>query len=430
MESIAPLTFGQANAINVFQRVPPEYHAERNLVQLCRIPSTRTLAEVRDALRLLVERHEALRTRFDLTEGKRRQVVDPAGDLPVDVAQVTDEPDCVTAAVKRLMTRSFDLSGPPAWSGVVLLDRRGVPHHVAVCLHHVLVDLYGINQLQHELSALVGEDQQARQLVLERPALRPTDLAWEQRSPASQERHHRSLQHWSRVLAEAPPGPPPAELIPGRMDYCLRSAYMWRALQATVRRERVTSQSVLLALAALVAAKVSGTRTPVLGLIMSNRHNRRWREIVSNLAQEVLLPVPLDPSSQGFTEFVHTVQRRNVLCMRHAVFDPDELAEFLSARGVPTPAWDCQFNHVPSPGGDGRDLPADRVVRLETTYQIGPRLRIWTAAGDDLRVIVRSDPSLVPEPAVRRLLYWFRDELGRLAHGSSSVREMEARLDM
>jgi hypothetical protein len=427
----APLTFGQANAINAFQRLPPEYHAERNLIRLCRVPPVRTLAEVREVLRLLVERHEALRTRFDLTENRRQQIVDPAGEPAIDVVRTADEPDRVNAVVKQLQARSFDLGGQPNWSATVLLGERGVPHHVAMCLHHVLVDWHGINRLECDLTSLVGGDRQARQLVLDRPRLRPTDLAWEQRSPRSRERQQRSLEHWCRVLAEAAHNPSPAAQAPGRMDFYLRSEDMWRALQAALRRDQVTLQSVLLALAALAAAGVSGTRTPVLGLTVSNRHDRRWREIVSNLAQGVLLPVPLDPISQSFTDLIHIVHRQVMTCMRHAVFDPDELAAFLSTRGVPTPTCDCQFNHLPARPGVGRELPpADQVVRLDTRYQIGPRLRIWTIAGDDLQITLRSDPSLVPEPTARRILHWFRDEIGRLASRSSPVREMMARLDM
>jgi hypothetical protein len=382
-------------------------------------------------LRLLINRHEALRTRFDLTKGNRQQVVEPAGELALNVLRVPDEPNRVHAVVTQLRARSFDLQERPAWSMAVLLGERGVPHHVAMCLHHVLVDWYGINQLGYDFTTLAGGDRPARQVVLDRPSPQPTNLAREQRSPRSRQRQQRSLQHWYAVLAEAARGPAPAGQVPGRTDFYLRSKGMWLALQAALRRERVTPQSVLLALASLAAARISGTRIPVLNLTVSNRHDRRWRDIVSTLAQGVLLPVPLDPISQSFTTLVHTIHTRTLAAMRHAVFDPDELAAFLAARGVPTPGSDCQFNHLPTRPSDGREMPpADKVVQLETRYQIGPRLRIWTAAGDDLQITLRSDPSLVSEPAARRILHWFRDELGRLANQPTPVHEMMARLDI
>jgi hypothetical protein len=379
----------------------------------------------------LIERHESLRTRLDITECVRQQIIDQTGTFHVETYFSGDDPDQVSATLRPLQDRSFELSAHHGWSGAVLLNEQGVPHRFAICLHHVLVDWYGMNQLGLDFTALVGHDDPVRQNVLDRPRLRPSDLAVAQRSAQWRERRQRSLRHWGRVLDEIGPLRPPARPSPGRIDLYLRSPEMARALQVITRRYRVTAQSVLLALTALVVAAVSRTRLPVLNFTVSNRHDHEWREIVANLAQGMLLPVHLDPVGQSFTELTRDVQQRALTCMRHAFFDPDELTALLSEHGMSAPAADYQFNHLALPAVTSRNaLLENKVVKVEPQYRIGPRLRIWTVTSDVLQITLMSDPSLVPQPAARQILYWFQLELTRLAGEPSTVREMIYRLDL
>src|SRR5690606_40874601 len=382
-------------------------------------------AEILGNLLLLAERHETLRTRFDLIDGRRVQIVDPVGDLPIDEHLFSG--DDLHAVVSNQRDMRFSLDRQHGWRATLLLDEWGTPHHLVICLHHALVDWYGVDQLGREFMAVTGKDRASRRQFLERPILRPRDLAVAQRAPQWRERCQRSLRYWRRVLEEIGSPAPPSLQSTERVDFHLRSIRMWRSLQTAVQRFRISVQSLLLALMAVMVARVGDTRLPVLQLYVSNRHHQHWRPIVACLTQIVPLAVDLGDERQDVFELAQSVHRGALTCMLHGCFDPDEFASF-----APTlPVSDYQFNFVPqSSMANPLRVPLDRVTRVAPRYTYGPRLRVWAVAGDDLEVILRVDPSLVPEPAAHHVLHWFEDEICRLAEGPTRLSEMMARLGM
>ena len=60
------LTFGQLSAWRSRQRFTPEQLGRANIRQVWPLPEGVTAANVRDALEVLQERHEAMRTRYQL----------------------------------------------------------------------------------------------------------------------------------------------------------------------------------------------------------------------------------------------------------------------------------------------------------------------------------------------------------------------------
>lgn len=281
MTATAPLTFGQASVFSVFRRLPPQYHPERNVTCGWELPPHITVTEVRDVLHMLVERHESLRTRFNVDDNGASQTVGPAGELPIEHRRADGAPDEASRVRSELRSRSFDLSRQNGWSGIVFLDAQGALRHLALCFHHAIVDAHAVDQLQRDFTALVGPDSRARESFLARPVLRPRELAIEQRSPRWRDRRRRSLQHWAQVVEEIGHRAPPPGRTSGRIDIGLRSPTLLRALQTAAARFRVSAQSVLLTLTAVAVAVIADTGTPVLGVTVGNRFDPRWRKIVA-----------------------------------------------------------------------------------------------------------------------------------------------------
>lgn len=430
MIAVAPLTFGQVSVINGLRGLPAEHHPERNLTCRWDLPHRTTVTDVWDALRLLVERHESLRTRIHIDPGGASQTVVPAGELPVEQRLATGEPDQANQVRRELRTRSFDIDRQDGWCGMVFLDAHGAPRHIALCFHHATVDALAVDQLTRDFTALIGSESRARSCFLERPVLRPRELAIEQRSPDWQDRRRRSLEHWTRVLEEIGDRPP-VDRTTGRVDIGLRSPTLRLALQAVAAQLRVSVQSVLLALAAMAVTVITGTRMPVLGIPVGNRFEPLWREIVSPMGQAMKLPVPIDPTGREFGDLVRTVHRRVLVSMRHGIFDPDEVAALRAGGGTPVPvADDLQYNQLPFQSTSSHaELPAERPVWLEPWYRVGPRLRLWVLTGSDLVLHWHADPRLLSEPALSAVLQWFRDELtGAAADPTIHIREMLGRL--
>jgi hypothetical protein len=426
----APLTFGQTTVSTVVRLQPVDVQAERNLMRRWQIPPGTTLDQVHQALAILAERHESLRTRFELDGDRPLQTVDPPGDLPVVVRPHDDDPDRCDELLRELASRPFELRRQHGWRAAVLCQDHTTPRLLALCFHHLVGDRYGLDQLESDFTALLGPSLRARQEFLDRPVLRPRELAREQRAAQWRDRRQRSLHRWAQLLDEIGDQPPPPRTV-GRFEVGLRSATMLRAARAVARHQRVSVQSVLLTLTAITTAAVAHTTAPMVGLTVANRFDRRWSAIVSTMAQGMPLPVRLGPPRRRFADLVRSVHHSALTSMRHGCYDPDELTAMLAERGGSAPAFDYAFNQMPHPT-DRRSyrLPAEHLERLVPRYHGGPRFSIWAFVGHDLLLILRADPDLVPEPAARQMLGWFRDELTRAAEGPVDLPDMITRLGL
>nr|ALD82525.1 non-ribosomal peptide synthase [Nannocystis sp. MB1016] len=127
---------------------------------------------LRRALQRLVDRHMLLRSRYEATGGRPRQLVDAHRTAPlteVDAAGWTREQ--VERAASEFHLRPFDLAVEGGFRACLL--RRGPGASVLVlCVHHVAVDGWSIRMIGDELLRLLAADGQPNPL----PPVRRTYL--------------------------------------------------------------------------------------------------------------------------------------------------------------------------------------------------------------------------------------------------------------
>jgi hypothetical protein len=125
----------------------PEYHSGLPL----RLTGPLDVAALRCALRLLVDRHEILRTRFAERDGQGVQLVEEPSDVDLPVLEATE------AELERVLTaqyeRPFDLTAAPPLR-TVLVRLAPDEHVLLVTAHHILVDGWSMGLLVAELAEL------------------------------------------------------------------------------------------------------------------------------------------------------------------------------------------------------------------------------------------------------------------------------------
>ncbi|MEU4368109.1 amino acid adenylation domain-containing protein [Micromonospora chersina] len=146
------------------------------------------------ALDALVDRHEALRTRFTLVDGVVRQDITPgwAGLERRDAATPAE----AEAELARESCRPFDLTTGPLFRAV--LWRAGDTHLLLLALHHTVADGWSAAVLVRELEAGYDGADPAR------PPVRYADFAAWQRTRLAGDRLAAELEHWRRRLADLP----------------------------------------------------------------------------------------------------------------------------------------------------------------------------------------------------------------------------------
>lgn len=150
-----PLTEAQREmwyASQLGEAVASAYHEQSTL----RLRGAVDLLALREALKQLVARHEALRTTFS-AEGDV-QIVAPAVDVPLEVRDFVTVADGsremqAGAAARERVERAFDLAKGPLLRATLLRIEKD-EHLLVIVVHHIICDGWSLGTLVAELAVL------------------------------------------------------------------------------------------------------------------------------------------------------------------------------------------------------------------------------------------------------------------------------------
>ncbi|WP_424641460.1 condensation domain-containing protein [Embleya sp. AB8] len=431
----APLTWGQRAIWQAIRRTAPSDHYF-NITRVLPIADRGQpvdVGRVGAALARLMERHDALRTRLVAGDGEPRQARHAVGTLPVEVFEAAriEDADTVAAAVaERLGATRFDyFDAWPIRAGLIV--HGGRVRYVALALCHVATDGHGVEVLVRDLRLLVRRGSAGRI-----SSAGPLDLAHEQSSATGLRRGESALGHWEthyRRIAPTVFADVVAE--PAAPRFCtvrLVSTALTRAADAVALRHRLSASAVLLAGAAVLAARAGGRDTAVMLPIVANRFRADSRDLVSTLSQEGLFVLDLDPAAR-FSELLPAAWQASLRAYRSAGYDPDRWNELMlritAERGTPIRPF-CCFNDMrlvdrpPAPGPAPTTAELDAERRGSRVEAVGGHEFIACrycmhviAEGDALVVSVTGDTAYLPVHALEAHLVALEDLLVRAASG-------------
>ncbi|MFD4178033.1 condensation domain-containing protein [Streptomyces anulatus] len=435
-----PLMWGQRLLWNDSQWLGEKDHYF-NMTVTVPVPPGRRLTEVLDALRHLVHRHEALRSRVVVNPaGEPLQEVLPSGAIDVLLAEAApDTVDEVAGECRgELFGRSFRLADE--WPvRPCVLSVRGEPARVTLVLSHVFADAGAAEVLAEELTELlagaaVGE-------LPGQPPAQPLDRAAHENSPAGRKLSAIALRRLDKQLRSIPqtmfPGPvlDPDPYRFRRME--MRSPALTEALRRTAGRERASTSTVLLATLALVLATATGQRTAVFKTVLGNRAFPGLERLVGNALSNGVVPVEIEDVT--FAALVSAVGRVTMGNLLRSQCDPTEreavTAEVSRARGVHVDL-SVFFN-------DTRDITGGREPRMRPeadldalsattrTSWVGEWERqdakffFHTRSADDCDpVYAMVDTAFLPSASVDALLRGLERVAVRVAEADRPVREL------
>ncbi|MFG1863484.1 condensation domain-containing protein [Microbispora bryophytorum] len=334
----------------------------------------RDLGSVLDALRVLLERHESLRTTFALTPEGPVQRVGRGGELTVDLVDAGQ--DRALRVAERLAGElgrtpfAHDRDLPLRCAVVV---KNGRPMALAIAFSHLAVDFQALNTLSEEWKVLLrGEG-------LPPAEWQPMDQAAAEREEPYPARSAKSVRYWHSVLAEGPldvfDHPPREADDPRFIEVGMESVALAIAAQRLAERWTMSTTSVLLAACATVLTVVSGRPRAVMQLVHSNRRDARVRAMVATVEQDGLFV--LDLPATDFAAVCRAAQRGALRAYRNAHYDPFEMQamrEEIGRRRGREPDLDAFFNDRRTVGTwpglppVGPDEDVARLTENTTTY--------------------------------------------------------------
>lgn len=304
-----PLSFAQADIVRQPVDVEDPHHC---VVTATRLRGQLDVQALRDALDEVVERHESLRTRFDVRGTVWSQTVSSEGRWPLKVIDASTDPS-PRARLLRLVQDEGDLpfdlaEGPPVRGTLV----RTAPeeHTLVLTMHHIVVDPWSYGIIVREVSELHNARVHGRT-----PALPPAESHYS-RFAAAQDRRWREgeLEHnrayWRRLLDGLPPTPrfgsagPDAPAGGYTRSFAL-SRELTRAVHACARRESTTVFSLLLSVFHVLLRAHSGEDDIPVGFPLAGRERPDSENVVGFLVN----PVFVRPQAARGTTFRELLAR-------------------------------------------------------------------------------------------------------------------------
>ncbi len=362
-----PLSFAQQRLWFLDQLMPGSVFY--NMCDAYRVRGPLDLDALQQALRMLVERHETLRTAFVERDG-----------VPYQVVSAPDEPGALRAAevvriepAERTEEGVRDLLAAEARTPFRLADgalmrvaaarMADEDHVVVITMHHIVSDGWSVNVLVGELGRLYRACVTGDAAGLPRLDIQYADFAVWQRDWMTGPVREEQLAYWKRALDGAPsvlrlPADHPRPAVQSHrgetVEFALPAPLVAR-LETLGREQGVTLFMTLLGAFQVLLARYGGQDDVVVGVPAANRTRAETEPLVGFFVNT--LPVRVGcPSELSFRELLDRVREAALDAFAHQDLPFETLVETLA------PERDLSHNPLVQVTFQLLDAPDEKLV--------------------------------------------------------------------
>jgi amino acid adenylation domain-containing protein len=280
------------------------------------------------AFDLLIERHEALRTRIETRDGEGRQAIDPPSPLELGFTDLRQLPEAEREPAARAFAEGdartpLPLDGPRLLRAH-LLQLEEESFWLVMAIHHIVADGWSLGILFRELGQLYRSLESGRPPGLPPLPVQPADVAIWEGSWLEGATLERQLDFWRRSLEGAPAAlelptdfsrPAEQSFRGERLPLRLPAALAGR-LRLLAREHGATFFMVLLAAYQLLLARLAGQNTVVVGIPVAHREHTALEGLIGFFANTLPLRLDVDPAA-SFAEHLAQLRRRTLDAFAH-----------------------------------------------------------------------------------------------------------------
>lgn len=395
----APLSSAQLRLWRFAQAHPAS--TIHNVFYAVRLQGALRTALMARALNGVVQRHEALRTRFEVVDGQPVARVVPSLALLLPVVDITavSEPARDDQAL-RLLTQGaekpFDLSRGPLLRAALL--RHDPEEHVLLLfVHHIIIDGWSLSVLLRELGTLYEAFVEGKPPALSELPIQYGDFALWQRQRISTEELREQLAYWKKRLTGCPDDlrlplrrPRPAvRSYPSTYLMTLLSRELSGALKSFAQRQKVTLFIVLLTAFKVLLHRYSGQEDIVVGTPTSSRSHEMLEGLIGLFLNLVALRTDLT-GNPSFRELLGRVREETLEAYSHQELPFEELVAELALPEDPrrTPLFQIVLNQPTKGAGPSEVLRfGGLVIAPFYTSEVGSEFDLLFYAVDQAKGI-------------------------------------------
>ncbi|HEX6289482.1 MAG TPA: condensation domain-containing protein, partial [Herpetosiphonaceae bacterium] len=334
-----PLSFAQQRLWFIDQLQPGS--ATYNLLSALRLTGPLDAAALSQALNVVVQRHETLRTTFiqGAADEQPLQVVAPTLTLTLPISDLTGvELREREAAIQRWMLdearRPFDLAcGPLLRARLLRLGAQD--HRLIVVLHHIIADGWSQGVLVRELTSLYAAFSQGRPSPLAPLPIQYADFAVWQRQRLRDKALAVHLDYWKRQLADLPKLLLPTDYprtaiqtITGARQIHLLPPSLMDALKALSQREGATLFQTLLTALQVLLQRYTGQNDIAVGSAIASRNRAEVEPLIGFFVNTLVLRANL-AGNPTFRDTLRQVRETTLAAYAHQDLPFEKLVEVL-----------------------------------------------------------------------------------------------------
>jgi thioesterase domain-containing protein len=314
--------------------------AVNNLYFGLRLTGQLDLAALDQSLKILVDRHEALRTTFDLRNGEPVQFTDESRSPIRAMIDLSGRPDQdleqdAYALARREVHMPFDLRKGPLVRLVVLrLDHQ--THILLVILHQIVCDGWSLGLFANELAVCYAAFCGGAIPELKLLNLQYADYACWQREWLENKGHEQQLSYWSRKLAGAnllvdlsTHGVRPAEQsFEGASQARRLPDDLLKQLTAVATRYKTTSFVLFLTVFQVVLHQYTGETDILVGMPVAGRESVELEGVIGLFANLVVVRTDLS-GNPPFSDLLRDVRNTVLEALANQYLPFERLVEAL-----------------------------------------------------------------------------------------------------
>lgn len=304
----APLSFAQQRLwiLDRFQPGNPAY----NIPAAIPLQGWLNIHALERSLNEIVRRHETLRTRFEVIDGKPAQVVEPSLPISLNIMDLRSvPPSVVQAEVSRIVfeegRRSFDLAKGPLIRAL-LLKLNAMSNVLVLVMHHIVSDGWSMSVFNRELATLYMAYLRGQQSPFPELPIQYSDFAEWQTEWFRGEVLEAQLDYWRKQLTGLQPvldlptdrPRPPIQTNNGALVGFVVDHRLCEDLKSFSQSRNATLFMTLLAAFKTLLHRLSGETDIALGSPIANRTRSELEGLIGFFVNTLVLRTDLsgDPT--------------------------------------------------------------------------------------------------------------------------------------
>ncbi len=250
------------------------------------------IGEFEDFLKIIVSRHESLRTSFDFIDERIVQIVHPKVEMTVECFNLNE--DEVDAAIKKFI-RPFDLTRKPLFrAGIINVESSY--SILLVDMHHIISDGRSLDVLREEFETLyIGEELPGIQVQYK-------DYAGWQRFESKKEHVIKQEDFWTTIFNNEIPvlNLPTDFQRPGLQGFegmnieFFLNPELTTHLKKIEKQENVTLYMLVFNAFSILLSKLSGQNDIIIGTPIEGRHHADLQNVIGMFVNTLAIRTSAD----------------------------------------------------------------------------------------------------------------------------------------